>query len=163
MSGVGGMLQLEGEVQMAYTDLARSHVRECLREAFELKELVTDPDGDVPFRHGTAAYYVTLRKDGKRVKAWSWAVRDVKATAPLLRELNEVNGELELARIFWRHKTVVVEGVLPVDDLTPERIRELCVEVGETADRVGQVLATVYGGEVAFSDEEDDTCPECGG
>ena len=148
---------------MAYTDLARSHVRECVRDAFGLSELVEDADGDLPFRHGTAAYYVTLRKDGQRVKAWSWAVREVKATAPLLRELNEVNGELELARIFWRSRAVVVEGVLPVDDLTPERLRELCVEVGQTADRVGQVLAAVYGGEVAFADEEGDGCPECGG
>jgi hypothetical protein len=37
--------------------------------AFGLTQLVVDEDGDVPFRHGTARYYVTVRLDGRKVKA----------------------------------------------------------------------------------------------
>ena len=32
--------------------MARSHVKELAREAFELNELVVDADGDLPFHHG---------------------------------------------------------------------------------------------------------------
>ena len=144
---------------MAYVDLARSHVKECLREAFALPQLVVDEDGDVPFTHGTAVYYVTVRGDGRRVKAWAHAVRGVKRSAALLRELNEVNRSRELARVHVVHDRVVVEGVLAVDGLSPEDLRELCLEVGTIADEVGTMISTVHGGVVA---SPDGSCDHCG-
>lgn len=144
---------------MAYVDLAKSHVRECLREAFELPVLTVDCDGDVPFTHGTAVYYVTVRADGKRVKVWAHAVSGLKRTASLQREVNEVNIGLELARVYLVHDHLVVEGVLPVDGLVPADLRDLCLEVGTTADEVGQMVSTVYGGLVA---RPDDNCDHCG-
>lgn len=144
---------------MAYVDMARSHVKECLREAFELPSLKVDDDGDVPFRHGTAIYYVTVRGDGKRVKVWAHAVRGVKRTAALLREVNEVNIGLELARVYLVHDRLAVEGVLPVAALEPGDLWSLCMEVGTTADEVGAMVSTVHGGVVAHP---DDSCDHCG-
>jgi hypothetical protein len=45
---------------------------------------------------------------------------------------------------------VVIEGVLPVDGLTPVLMRELCLEVGSTSDTVGQLVAAVHGGQVTY-------------
>lgn len=144
---------------MAYVDLARSHVKECLREAFELPTLSVDDDGDVPFAHGTAVYYVTVRSDGKRVKVWANAVVGVKRTAALQREINEVNAGLELARVYLVQDRLVIEGVLPVEPLLPADLRDLCLEVGITADEVGEMVSTVHGGVVA---RPDDSCDHCG-
>lgn len=144
---------------MAYVDLARSHVKECLREAFELSNVNVDCDGDVPFVHGTAIYYVTVRTDGRRVKVWAHAVSGLKQTASLLREVNEVNMGLELSRAYLLRDLLVVEGVLPVEGLIPADLRDLCLEVGSTADDVGEMVSTVHGGIVA---RPDDSCDHCG-
>jgi hypothetical protein len=147
---------------MTYVDMARSHVKECLREGFELSRLVVDEDGDVPFTAGTAVYYVTVRTDGKKVKVWSTVVVGVKATVALLREVNAVNMSLEGSRMFVAGNRIVLEGVLPVDGLTPETLRELCLEVGNTADEVGTMISAVHGGEVSRP-EGSEGCSECGG
>ena len=135
---------------MGYADLACSHVKECLREGFGLSSLMVDEDGDVPFRHGSAKYWVTVRSDGQRVRVWAHAVRGVTIRAALLRELNEVNAGLELGRCYVSRDAVVIEGVLPVDGLTPVLMRELCLEVGSTSDTVGQLVAAVHGGQVTY-------------
>ena len=147
---------------MALADLARSHVKECLRESLELSTVFVDSDGDVPIAHGTAIYWVAVRSDGKYVKAWSRPVVGVKQTAALMREVNEVNMGLEHSRLFFAKGMLMLEGVLPVDGLTPEYLHDLCVEVGATADDVGQMISAVYGGEVARPDG-DGSCEQCGG
>lgn len=147
-------------VRMAYADLARSHVKECLREAFELPRLVVDDDGDVPFRVGTAVYFVSVDPEGRRARVWSVAVRLVKITAAVLRELNEANGALELSRVYAVGDRLMVEGTITVDGLTAAELRALCQEVGDTADRLGQLIAAVHGGEVALP--PDEICEECG-
>jgi hypothetical protein len=146
---------------MSYADLARSHVKECAREAFGLTELVVDCDGDLPFSHGTANYYVSVRSDGRKVKAWSHAVLGVRSSAAVLREVNALNARLEHARAFLVEERLLVEGVLPVDGLTPEDLRELCLEVGTTADEFGQLVSTVHGGVTARS-ADDEGCDHCG-
>jgi hypothetical protein len=145
---------------MAYRDMARSHVVECTRKAFELSEVTVDGDGDLPMRYGTAMYFLSIRGDGRKVKAWSPVVGPVKGSAALLRELNEVNAGLLVSRVFWGDDQVVAEGMLPIEELTPELLRELCVEVGQTADSVGSMVSAVFGGSVSFSGDEG--CPECG-
>lgn len=137
---------------LSYVDLARSHVKECLREAFCLEELVVDDDGDVPFVWGTALYFVTVSTDGQMVKVWAHAVLGLKVTPAVLREVNEVNRGLLLTRAYTRRKRLVVEGVLPVDGLTVDGLLELCREVGTTADEVGQMVSAVHGGEVLRPD-----------
>lgn len=146
---------------MGYVDLARSHVKECLREGFELAQLIVDEDGDVPFTKGTAVYFVSVRSDGKKVKVWATAVSGVKPIAAVLREVNEINTGLQHSRAFVTKDRLVIEGVLPVDGLTPEDLRDLCVEVGNVADEVGQLISTVYGGEV-MRPEGTGGCEHCG-
>lgn len=139
---------------MAYEDLARSHVRQLLRDGMELAEVVVDGDGDVPFRHGTAMYYVSTVYGGRMARIWSNAVCGVKAKGQVLREVNSTNEMLVHGRVFIQGETLVVEAFLPVDPLEPDYLACVCMEVGSTADRLGQLVATVHGGHVAFDDED---------
>jgi hypothetical protein len=56
---------------------------------------------------------------------------------------------------------LVVEGVLPVDALTPSDLRDLCLEIGSVADEVGQLISAVHGGAVSRP-EGDGSCDHCG-
>lgn len=145
---------------MAYADMARSHVKELVRQGMGLTELVEDCDGDLPFRRGTAAYFISTRMDGAKLRVWSRTVGDIKPTVAVLREVNAANLGLETARVIVRGREVFVEGVLPVDSCTAEQLAELCLEVGVVADELGSMIAAVHGGSTWFSD--DDSACQCG-
>ena len=132
--------------------MARSHVKELARQAFELDEVVVDPDGDLPFPFGTAMLYVSLVRGGHVVRAWSRAVNEIHVNKAVLREVDEVNAGLVFARVHTTAGAVWVEGCLPVEPLRPKDLGRLCAEVGSTADRLGSMLAAVHGGRVAFPD-----------
>lgn len=132
--------------------MARSHVKELAREAFELHDVVVDEDGDLPFPCGTAMFYVSVVEGGRLVRVWSRAVSGIEVRKPVLRELNEANAGLRFARTYATGSSVWVEGHLPVESLTPRDLGCLCVEVGTAADRLGSMLAAVHGGHVAFPD-----------
>lgn len=130
--------------------MARSHVKELVREAFELAEVVVDGDGDLPFPCGTAMFYISVVQDGRLVRVWSRAVSGVKVDKAVLREVDDMNGELVLARVFTSGASVMVEGCLPLEPLRAKDLAALCFEVGTTADKLGSMLAAVHGGSVAF-------------
>lgn len=148
-------------MRLSYTDMARSHVKELAREAFELEQVVVDADGDLPFPCGTALFYVSVVKDGRFCRVWARAVTGVAASKQLLAEVNEVNATLTVARAYVHDRAVWVEGQLPVETLRPQDLAGLCYEVGTTADRIGSMTAAVHGGVVAFPDGcADRSCEE---
>ena len=130
--------------------MARSHVKELAREAFELAEVVVDPDGDLPFPFGTAVLYVSVVADGRLVRVWARAADGIAVTKPVLREVNDANAGLVLARAWMHGDALMIEGCLPVETLRAEDLRALVSEVGRTADQLGAMLATVHGGKVAL-------------
>jgi hypothetical protein len=135
---------------VSYLDMARSHVKELAREAFDLTEVVVDSDGDLPFHNGTAVFYVSVVANGRLVRVWSRAVDGVAVTKPVLREVNDANAWLVLARTWVHGNGVMVEGCLPIETLRAEDLRALCAEVGTTADRLGSMLSAVHGGQVTL-------------
>lgn len=130
--------------------MARAHVKELVREAFELDEVVVDSDGDLPFPCGTAMFYASFVRRGRVLRVWSRAVAGITVNKPVLRELNEVNQGLTLARVWADDDSVWVEGCLPVEVLRACDVGHLFHEVGSTADRLGSMLAAVHGGRVVF-------------
>ena len=132
--------------------MARSHVKELAREAFELDEVVVDSDGDLPFPCGTAVVYASLVRRGRLLRVWSRAVVGTKVGKPVLREINEVNERLTFARVWAGPDSVWVEACMPVEVLQPRDVGNLVYEVGTTADRLGSMLAAVHGGWVALPD-----------
>jgi hypothetical protein len=132
--------------------MARSHVKELARAAFELEEVVVDEDGDLPFSSGTAMYYASVVLGGQVLRVWSRAVSGIQVNKAVLREIDEANRNVLFARVYTRGPNVFVEGSLPVESLRVKDLAFLCTEVGGTADRVGSMLAAVHGGRVAFPD-----------
>lgn len=141
----------EGQ-RLSYEDMARSYVKELVRKAFELDEVVVDSDGDLPFPRGTAMFYASVVRSGRVLRVWSRVVADIRVNKPVLRELNEVSARLTFARVWADASEVWVEACLPVETLRVRDVGMLCVEVGSTADRLGSMLAAVYGGRVALPD-----------
>jgi hypothetical protein len=140
---------------LSYTQMAHSHVQRMLREGMELEEVKQDCDGDYPFRHGTAMYFLSVGRDGHMVKIWSHAVFGLKATAPVLREINETNERLMHCRAYISGGLLVIEAVLPIEPLVPGYLVAVCTEVGEAADRIGHLMAAVHGGIVAADFESE--------
>ncbi|MCU1693244.1 MAG: hypothetical protein JWM64_2335 [Frankiales bacterium] len=135
--------------------MARSHVKELARQAFELDEVVVDDDGDLPFRCGTARYYASVVRGGRVLRVWTRAVGGLRITKPVLREMDAANAELLFSRVYSRHDAAWVEGCLPLEPLGPGELATLCHEVGTTADRLGTLLAAVHGGHVTFPHAAD--------
>ena len=135
---------------LSYEDMARSHVKELVRQAFELTDVVVDEDGDLPFPCGTAMFYASVESCGRLLRVWSRAVSGLQMTKPVLQEIDEANSGLTFARAFTRGSSVMVEGCLPIETLRPQDVGVLCTEVGTTADRLGSMLAAVHGGVVVF-------------
>ena len=141
--------------RLSYEDMARSHVKELVREAFELETVVVDPDGDLPFPCGTAMFYLSVVGEGRLLRVWSRAVAGIKVSKAVLEEVNEVNAGMTVARTWVTGSEVWVEGCLPVQTLRPCDVAALCHEVGTTADRMGSMLAAVFGGRVARPESRD--------
>src|ERR1700712_2106122 len=76
----------------AMEHLVRSHVERCLQDIWQVCQLAVDEDGDYPFRAGVASCWVRVDSQVPvLVRVFGHAVLDVRRSAGLLRELNEVN------------------------------------------------------------------------
>ena len=140
---------------MSYEDMARSHVKELLRTAFGFEQVVVDEDGDVPMPCGTAMVYASVVGKGRLVRVWARAAAGVRATKSVLREVNDANAHAGVARVYAQHEAVWVEGHFPVEGLRAKDLKQLCREVGDLADHLGQLLAAVHGGSVTFPEAAD--------
>jgi len=138
---------------LSYMQMAHSHLQRMLREGMELDEIQQDSDGDYPFRHGTAMYYLSVGRGGHMVKLWSNVVFGLKGTASVLREVNATNERLMHCRMFLSGTTLQIEAFLPIEPLVPGYLTAVCHELGEAADNVGHLMAAVHGGCIAFDDE----------
>ena len=153
-----GFRSREDGERLSYEDMAHSHVKELVRWTYRLDEVVVDRDGDLPFPCGTAMFYLSVVRRGRLLRVWSQAVAGTRVNKAVLREINEVNAGLTFARVWATDEDVWVEGFIPVEALRARELRALCTEVGNTADRVGSMLAAVHGGQVAIPEaaEADD-------
>ena len=80
----------------------RSHVERCLEDIWERFPLETDGDGDWPFRFGTAGCWVHVEPDGVgTVRVVAIAARELKRSAKLLAEVNDVNARTLTAHAYF--------------------------------------------------------------
>jgi len=134
--------------------LLRSHLERCLQDIWDTRELMTDTDQDYPYRHGTAMCWVSLL-DGPApgVRVFAHAAYALRTSAKLLREVNELNVRSRWAKVAYHDGIVRVSAELhwgAVDRLAMEQAIRV---VGEVADDIGSLLATVYGGSTPFPPE----------
>lgn len=141
------------EAQERLALLLRSHVERCLQQIWQTTELVIDEDGDYPYRMGTAACWVSMYADPPRVRVFGYAARGLKPTQSLLREVTDLN-----ARSLWA-KVVLEAGIaqtrvdLHWSAVDRPALNRAVQAVGQVADEVGTLLASVHGGQTPFPPE----------
>jgi hypothetical protein len=135
--------------------LVRSHVERCLQDIWDVCRVPVDDDGDYPFRAGTAACWV--RVDSALpvlVRVFGHAVVDVKRTAGLLREINDVNSRSRTTSVAWDAGVVRVSAMVHPDALDRASLRHALDAVSVVSNDLGPLMAGVYGGSTPYQAQE---------
>jgi hypothetical protein len=137
---------------MNENDWFRSHVERCLQDAWDVAGVLRDGDGDYPFRHGTAAGFVSpIQQDRPSfLRVWALAVVGVKRSLKLLTELNEINERALTAHVYWADCSIIVEQTLSAEAVSAESLAQACAAVGTMADDFGLLVASAFGGHTVY-------------
>ena len=140
----------------------RSHVEVLLQREWDVCRVVTDDDGDYPFRRGTAAAYVSVvDADVPMVRVFAHAAFGLRPTLKVLRELGEIQHRALSARVELRRDVVVVSQTISPYGLTQPVLAQALDEVATVADDIGPLLAVMFDGRTPFPahvpDSEDAT------
>lgn len=134
-------------------DWFRAFVERSMQEVLESPEVEPDEDGDYPFTDGSAMTYVSIDPEpGLGVCVWSYAAHQVKGSASVLREINELNLRSWLCKVVWRDGLIRVEQRLPADMVSVESLRRACWHVDGTVSDIGAMFAVVHGGESVLAE-----------
>ena len=134
--------------------LVRSHVERCLQDIWEVCRVPVDDDGDYPFRAGVAACWVRVDAHAPiLVRVFGHAVVDVKRSAGLLRELNDVNSRARTTSAAWDAGVVRVSAMVHPDALGRGALRHALDAVASVSNDLGPMMASVYGGTTPYSAE----------
>lgn len=74
---------------------------------------------------------------------WSPIFSAVGESRELLAEINAINSQLPLARMWWANDMVMLASELDAGTLTLEQVATVCNVVGSTADRWGGAAEAV--------------------
>jgi hypothetical protein len=129
----------------------KSHVELLLQHEWEVCRVATDPDGDFPFRAGTAACWVSV-SDGElpMVHVFAHAACGLKPTAQVLRELNDIQTRALSARVSLAEDCVLVSQVISPIGLTQPVLAQALRAVAGVAEEVGPLLAAMFDGCTPF-------------
>lgn len=123
----------------------RSHVERCLQQIWG-HEPQPDDDGDIAFRYGSGEGWVMVCPGSPpTVHVFAHVVENVRRTGKLLVELNESQRAVGPA-LFWHEDTVIAHEVLSPHGLTAESLSMALTDVGDLANHLGPLLASVHGG-----------------
>ena len=114
----------------------------------------------VIYRSGTAARHVRVEPQPPvMVRVMAKAVVDVRLTAKMLREINEINAQSRVANVWWNDGDVIVECSLFADAVNPDSLGAACSHVAVVANDIGVGFAALYDGSTPYppivSDSED--------
>jgi hypothetical protein len=150
------MLLLSWEGRMSELMWIRSHVRQLLAEEWGTCCVGVDPDGDVPFRRGTAAGWVSVLDSAPAmVRVFAHAAYGVRSSAKLLRQLNDVQRGSLSARVEFSSGVVLVSQTVNPVGLTGPVLGQAVEAVGGLADEIGCLVAALYDGATPFDAELD--------
>ncbi len=125
-----------------------SHVERLLADEWNVCRVHADGDGDYPWSHGAAIGWVSVvdAGDGFMLRVWAHAAYDVKPSAKLLRELNDIQvRSLSTAVCLVGHIVGVSQTISPIG-LTQPVLAQALTAVRNIADDIGLLLAGMYGG-----------------
>jgi hypothetical protein len=136
---------------MSETLWIKSHVELLLQREWEVCQVAVDPDGDFPFRAGTAACWVTVSEaEVPMVHVFAHAACGLKPTAKVLRELNDIQNRAFSARVSLTDGCVLVSQVLSPIGLTRPVLAQALHSVGGVAEDIGPLLAAMFDGSTPF-------------
>lgn len=132
----------------------RSHVERLLQDEWNVCRVEADPDGDYPFRHGTAVCWVRLIDAGEPlVRVFAHAACGLRRSAKLLTELNEIQNRALSASVMLTGGCVVITQTVSAYELSRAVLGQAMAAVGGLADEVGVLIAGVFGGTTPFPAE----------
>ena len=142
---------------MNETDWFRSHVERCLQDGCQVPQVIKDEDGDYAFRYGSAACFVSITEDEVPtfVRVVALAVSNVKRSARLMVELNDINARMLTGRIYWAGGSILVEEMLIAEAVSADSLDHACTTVGMLADRYGLLLAGGFDGRTPYDAEDE--------
>lgn len=144
------MMEQDENEQM--TRMLRSHTERALQEIWDKRELVTDADGDYPFRSETAMCWVSIVDwSHPAVRVFALAANDVPKSAKMLAELTELNLRSRWVSISWDRGAIVVDTSVHWLSVDQGAVQRALDSVTTVADEIGVMIAAVFGGTTPFS------------
>jgi hypothetical protein len=132
-------------------DEAEASLRDALAEFVAGADLVPDSDGDLPIRVGSALMFVRpVAGLPPLLQVFAPLVSGVDLTPALLDALNDINRRVVFGRVFWTEREVVVSMELTAVGITAAQIAFACVQLGNLADHLDDVLRGRFGGRTMF-------------
>lgn len=126
----------------------RSHVEQLLETLWGVCRVHPDDDGDYPFRHGTAACWISVLPTAPvMVRVFGQAANGLKPSLRLFTELNDIERRALSCSVVLEGDTVVVAQTLSPVGLTAPALEQALTAVAGVADDIGALLAAVYGGQ----------------
>lgn len=123
-------------------------VEQVLREIWSRTELPSDDDGDLPFRYGSAACWVSVIDTRPvMVRVFAHAAYDIESSPELFAELNDIQLATLSATVAWCDGTVLVSQTLYPHGLNVRTLRQAMRAVGGVANDVGPLLAGLFDGQ----------------
>lgn len=130
---------------------AATELEAALAEFIAGADLVPDRDGDLPIRVGSALMFVRpVPGVPPLLQLFSPLVTGVDMTPALLESLNDINRGILFGRVYWAERQVVVSMELTAVGITAKQIAFACVQLGNLADHLDDVLRGRYGGRTVF-------------
>jgi hypothetical protein len=127
----------------------RHHVQRCLQRDLGITLHDPDDNGDYWVMVDDQPVWVRclLEHTPALARVWAPAASGVKRSAAVLRELNELNAGLRRLCCILGGGSVQVTSDLEIESIEPGELGRLVEHVGRTARHVGELMATVHGGE----------------
>jgi T3SS (YopN, CesT) and YbjN peptide-binding chaperone 1 len=140
-----------------------AYVGKCMVEAWgEAADELTSYDDAVGYRAGTAACIVRVEPSPPvMVPVMAKAVVDVRPSAKLLREINELNARSRVASAWWSDGDVVVECSLFAEAVDTVSLAAACHHVATVANDIGVGFAAMFDGATPYPpfDSESEDAP----
>ena len=132
---------------MGKRKMARSHIERMLQDVWDICRVTADPDGDYPFRDGTAACWVAVLDTAPPVvRVFAHAARGLRPTLKLHTELNDIQRRALSAAVMLHDDVVIVQQTLSPIGLTGPVLAQALRAVGGVADDIGLLLASMFNG-----------------
>jgi len=149
----GGMLLIQAGSwvggSVAYRSGAESYrpdVEQVLGKVFRGWTLRRDDDGDYILPYRSTPSYARLADGPPRLQIFAVALHDVEPNAELLAELNAINAQISLVRVFTVGSQVLVEGEILGDAIDPAAVAAVHESVDQVASETAPLLAAMFGG-----------------